>query len=390
MPSPFLCNAPNDNSSLTQEIFPVVRRNINSGWINIGQPSPELIPNDIADRWVNNRPIFLPKFFTSSLSSYAANIETSKKLYAAILAGQEIDGLLDEPVYLTRLGEMFELLSTRFDESDRQELVSVDFDLMKNGELAMEDLWMRISWLSFIEADESLRFRFSFGMEGFDDVSLDIERQLAAAELCERIFPESGIISHSEPLMQLLKKTLSVNDLYFLERIVYYNARNGGAQFHHDAEKGHLGVVYAQLTGQTLWLALSKQELMDEIQRFLSKNHHLDGLRSVVKESAGYERLIKTTRDRVLLEQLLDDPSNDEIAELLNELPAFFAELVNGQYAYVLSPGDVILLPQQSQQNCAWHSVFCLGEEAGQALSFAIKSSPDNSPRFPLGMNHPG
>jgi len=374
MPPLFLSKVPNDSRSLPLDAFPIVRRNIHSGWVNIGRPSPELIPNDITDRWIKSQPIFLSKFLTSSLPSYTANIEYSKKLYAEIIAGQAIDCLLDEPEYLTRLGEKFELLSSRFDESDRQELVSIDFDLMENGELAMEDIWMRISWLSFIETDKSLRFRFSFGMEGFDDVSLDIERQLAAAELCDRIFPESRLISHNESLKELLKKTLSVSDLYFLERIVYYNAKNGGAQFHHDAEKGHLGVVYAQLTGETLWLALSKQELMDEIQLFLSEKDHLEDLRSVVKKGVGYERLIKLTQDRVLLEQLLDDPSNDEIGELLNELPAFFEQLVNNQYAYVLRPGDLILLPQQSQQNCAWHSVFCLGEHAGQALSFAIKS----------------
>jgi hypothetical protein len=33
-----------------------------------------------------------------------------------------------------------------------------------------------------------------------------------------------------------------------------------------------------------------------------------------------------------------------------------------------------MLLPQESMKNCAWHSVFCLGEDAGQALSFAIKA----------------
>jgi len=35
----------------------------------------------------------------------------------------------------------------------------------------------------------------------------------------------------------------------------------------------------------------------------------------------------------------------------------------------------VILLPQASMDDCAWHSVFCVGDEAGEALSFAIKAA---------------
>lgn len=378
MNKPSLCDTPLENhtfstTNLDAQACHIIRRNIDTGWINTGSLNSSHIPENTAKEWKHNKPIFLPAYFKPAIDEYAPDISASKALYQSMLQGQTIEDLLDESSYLARLGEKFELLSTRFDESDRQELVSVDFDVMEKGELALEDIWMRISWLSFIEADESLRFRFSFGMEGFDDVSLDLERQLAAAALCDRIFPESQLISHSEPLKALLKDITGLDDLLYLERIVYYNAHNGGAQFHHDAEKGHLGVVYAQLTGQTLWLALSKEALMKEVRNFLNEEKQLAGVREIIQSEAGYEQLLKARDDTALLESLLDDPTNDEISEFLNGSTAFFAQLVTQGYAYVLRPGDVMLLPQESMKSCAWHSVFCLGDDAGQALSFAIK-----------------
>jgi len=373
MSKPFLCDAIASSSDSNQQIYSIERRGIKSGCINIGSPQADITLSEKTQQWKANEPIVLANFLSNSLADYSQDIDSSESLYRALLSGTEIDELLDQPHYLSRFGEKFELLSTRFDESDRQELISVDFDVMEKGELVLEDIWMRISWLSFLEDDESLRFRFSFGMEGFDDVSLDLERQLAAAELCDKVFPESAIVCNNEALKQLIVNLADVKNLHYLERIVYYNANKGGAQFHHDAEKGHLGVVYAQLTGQTFWFALSKKQLMSEIQLFLTDEENKKELQLVVKLDSGYEQLLKSASDLELLENLLDDPANEEISELLNESVLFFNQLMNKGYAYVLKPGDIILLPQQSMKNCAWHSVFCLGEKAGQALSFAIK-----------------
>ena len=384
MIKPFLCDASgNTNSSQpvntldTQSTFHINRRGVDVGWIVMAGFEPEpVVPAlsvDESAAWKSNKPLLLPAYLADSLNEYSTHIQTSQTLYQEILGGKEVDELLDQPEYMTRLGDRFEILSTRFDEADRQELISVDFDALADGELAFEDIWMRVSWLSFLENEESLRFRFSFGMEGFDDVSLDLERQLVAAELCDRIFPESGVICDNGKLKNLIKDIADINDFHYLERIVYYNAKDGGAQFHHDAEKGHLGVVYAQLTGQTLWFALSKRELISEIQKFLSDTENQAELKTVVKESSGYENVLKMETDLDLLKSVLDDPSNDEISELLNESPRFFAQMMQTDHVYILKPGDVILLPQESMESCAWHSVFCLGDEAGQALSFAIK-----------------
>ena len=63
---------------------------------------------------------------------------------------------------------------------------------------------------------------------------------------------------------------LQAEDLVYVERIVYFNAPEGGAQFHHDVERGHLGVVFAQLSGRTAWLTLSTEQLLDAMQNFLA------------------------------------------------------------------------------------------------------------------------
>ena len=50
-------------------------------------------------------------------------------------------------------------------EGDDQEIETVLFDALDNGEVVAEDLWAKVSWLSFFEEDSSLRVRFSFGMD---------------------------------------------------------------------------------------------------------------------------------------------------------------------------------------------------------------------------------
>jgi hypothetical protein len=39
----------------------------------------------------------------------------------------------------------------------------------------------------------------------------------------------------------------------------------------------------------------------------------------------------------------------------------------------------VLLLPQANLDTCVWHSVLCLGDESGEALSFALKKITDDA-----------
>ena len=347
----------------------ILRRGIDSGFVQLGNRLSQLA--SATELWGNNQPAFLPQTLSDELKQYAPQIAQSRRLYEAVLDETEVEEILDEAPYPALLGERFQILSSRFDEADDQEIISVDFDVMDGDTLLMEDIWMRVSWLSFHEEDESMRFRVSFGMENFDDVSEDPERQLAAAELSQCIFPESALITENEKLISLLSETLNIEKFNFVERIVYFNADNGGAQFHHDAEKGHLGVVYAQVTGETFWLALSRTQLINEINVFMSAENNLSELKSIFNNDDTFDTFCESIKQN--LSDMLNDPGNEEISSLLNESKHFFDQLVTAGHAFYLTAGDVILLPQESMDECAWHSVFCIGEDAGEALSFAIK-----------------
>ena len=365
----------NDKTASQKDIYPIIRRGILSGSIQINPALRPEIPSveAIQTLWQKNEAIYLPEILKADLEQFADEIKQSRNLYQAILDEAEVETILDEKPYTDLLGEKFQLLSTRFDEADPQEILSVDFDVMDGDSLVMEDIWMRISWLSFHEEDASLRFRFSFGMENFEDVSSDPERQLAAAELSQRVFPESVIITENETFIQLLQHVLSLPALKFVERIIYFNAPNGGAQFHHDAEKGHLGVVYAQLTGETFWLALSREQLVHEITQFISIQENLGELIQLIDNEIQCSLFISNLQHQSKIAEMLNEPGHEEMTILLNQSPLFFKQLVDAGYASCLKAGDVILLPQESMTNCAWHSVFCVSEEAGEALSFAIK-----------------
>ncbi|HFD33401.1 MAG TPA: hypothetical protein ENJ28_11930 [Gammaproteobacteria bacterium] len=365
----------NDKTASQTDIYPIVRRGISSGSVQINPALHPDIPSleAIQALWQKNEAIYLPEILKADLEQFADEIKQSRNLYQAILDEAEVETMLDEKPYIDRLGEKFQLLSTRFDEADPQEILSVDFDVMDGDSLVMEDIWMRISWLSFHEEDASLRFRFSFGMENFEDVSSDPERQLAAAELSQRVFPESAIITENETFIQLLQHVLSLPALKFVERIVYFNAPNGGAQFHHDAEKGHLGVVYAQLTGETFWLALSREQLVYEVNQFITVQENLDELKQLIDDEKQCSLFVSNLQHQSKIADMLNEPGHEEMTILLNQSPLFFKQMVEAGYARYLKAGDIILLPQESMTDCAWHSVFCVSEEAGEALSFAIK-----------------
>ena len=352
--------------------FKIKRRGFLYGYIDVGEKPVAIDSSNAALLWKENKPAHLPAFVYNNLEKYSDEITKSKLMFETIARGGEIEDILDLPEYIERLGERFEMLATRCDDADPQEIVSVDFDVMENGEMIMEDVWMRVSQLSFENDDDSLRFRFSFGMEGYDDVSEDFERQLAAAELCENLFPESAIITKDEKLHQRLSELVG-GDFVMVERIIYFNAPNGGAQFHHDAEKGHLGVVYAQVTGETFWFAMSKDELMDEILFFLNSESNLKVLKEAINNESEFNEFVSEARNRDCLSDILDNPAHNAISILLNNVQSFFEQLVNNGYGYHLKAGDIMLLPQESMKACAWHSVFCVGNEAGQALSYALK-----------------
>jgi len=362
------------------EALAIGRRGYHVGWIaeqTSKLPVLSTPPGDsLKAQWQAMGPIVLNQFFKSDIDRFQAQINQAQSLSENILDDIPCDELLSEEPYASRLSPKFELLATSCNEADNQEIETLDFDVMNGDEVVAENLWVKLSWLSFMEEDSSLRFRFSFGMPGYEDVAADYARQCYAAELTEAIFPHSSIISDNKALQSLLCNTLNVKQVDYVERIIYFNAPHGGAQFHQDVERGHSGVVFAQMYGRTAWLALAKQQLIEEIIEFITTEGAEANYLATVNDTPAWQILLEMSKDRGKLNTFLDEFDNEPVESLINRVPEFTNQLINKGFSFILNPGDVILLPQHDKDNCCWHSVFCLDSHPGQALSFAIRATP--------------
>jgi len=321
------------------------------------------------ERWHEGLPVLLKAQCSKLIDKHVANIQQTEQLVKAVLDEQACDDVLAATPYLERLEPKFVSLGSSFNEGDPQEIEMVMFDAMNDGDIVAEDLWLKASWLSFHDDDVSLRFRFSFGIDLEQDVASDPQRQALAAELSDAVFPESAIITDDSDLGKKLETILGSQDVNFVERIIYFNGPNGGAYLHHDLERGHAGVVFAQLTGSTFWLALPKQSLIEEIITFSKSQPWPNSLTLEMRRE-----MSDLVGDRSYLADQLDSFSNTSLIHLINETEAFVQFLVARGHGIELQAGDSLLLPQSDEKRCCWHSVFCVGEEMGQALSFAIRA----------------
>ncbi len=339
----------------------LVRRGFEYGWIAV-DGRPAMPAADVVNRaWANDEAIFLPGILADSLPRFREDIDQAHSLMERTREGGEFSELLEEVPYAERLRPAFELSGAGFEEHDDQGIEKVYFDAWQDDEMVADNLWCKASWLSFDEEEGSLRFRFSFGIEGYEDVAADPERELWAGRLTDAVFPESAAVTGHPGLNALLAGMLDCREVGFAERIVYFNAPNGGAQMHHDVERGHDGVVFAQMSGATFWLALAKPKLLDEIAAFLAQ-----------APASEWLELRKLAADRQALGAYLEESDHELAEQLLDRSPEFFRHLIERGYAYVLEAGDVLLMPQRTLDTCVWHSVVCLGGEAGEGLSFAL------------------
>ena len=359
------------------QVFWLSQRDSRLGWIGERQRPAMPAPADVRDAWRAAYPILLPGLVASAIPAQQQHIAQAATLMQAVLDGADCEEILLQAPYAARLAPRFEVLGSSFDEGDPQEIVKIEFDVMADGAVIAENLWVKLSWLSYSKYDASLRFRFSFGMENYEDVAADPERQAYAAALTEALFPESAVISANPRLTAYLRDLLQAKDFVYVERIVYFNAPEGGAQFHNDVERGHLGVVFAQLSGRTAWLALSTEQLLDELQGFLAQPDADAAMRDVIRDARARTMLIALANDRAALAGYMNSRDNDPLEHLINRTPTFVQRLIEHGHAYLLNPGDVILLPQHDAAHCAWHAVYCLDDEPGEALSFAIRRAPD-------------
>jgi len=349
---------------------PLRRRGWHLGWVRQGiRPAmPEAAA--VAAAWHADESIVLPGAI--DCSGFSGEIAAAQALMEQTLNGAEVAELLEAPSYRKQL-QGFPLVSVSAEEHDEQGIEKVYFDAEdKAGELLAEGLWCKASWLSFIEEDASLRFRFSFGMEGFEDVAADPLSQQYAADLCDAVFPESRAITENPLILSHLRQFLDAEPA-FVERIVYFNAPNGGAQMHHDVERGHDGVVFAQLSGSTFWLALAKPLLLDEFIAFVRDPAHQEVIAGLLPQAEDRQKLTALIADRAALSEYLEEPDHELVEAIMDRSPEFTGYLANRGYAHVLEAGDVLLMPQRDLDQCVWHSVTCLGDEPGEGLSFAVR-----------------
>ena len=334
-------------------------------------PINQTAAHDLAS-WHQGLPVLLKAECLESIASHRDNIEQTEHLVRAVLEEQDCDSELAKTPYVERLEPKFQSLGSVFNEGDHQEIELITFDVMDGEEIIAEDLWLKASWLSFHDEDASLRFRFSFGIDLEEDVAADPYRQQLSAELTEAVFPESEIVTGNNALKNKLKTILDSDDVRFVERIIYFNSPNGGAYLHHDLERGHAGVVFAQITGSTFWLALPQKTLVDEIIYFSQNNSWPESLTAEMRKEM--DGLVKNPAK---LSAELNSFANSTLIHLINETQDFVQFLITRGHSSKLEPGDVLLLPQATPETCCWHSVFCLGEEMGQALSFAIRGQDE-------------
>ncbi|HKJ82884.1 MAG TPA: hypothetical protein VJ961_02555 [Mariprofundaceae bacterium] len=355
--------------------WPLRRRGVDLGWVTPDQgrrntPSAETIRT----AWEQSEPVYLPGMLLEHLPDHLESIRDALTIMRRVREGESCADILDGEPYQGRLQPDFDLLAPVYNDSDEQEIEKVVFDAVKSGELHAEDLWMKCSCLSFHEADESIRFRFSYGMEMYKSHVGDALREHLASELANRVFPECRILAEHPELNALLTEALGQRPDY-VEKIIYSNAPEGGAHFHQDVETAHTGVIYGQLYGHTGWLALPRQTLIETMRDFILDPANDSALRCDFPDEADHEALKILANDQHKMAEQLEADDQGILERLLNGLPAFIHSLIAAGHGRVLSPGDVLLLPQTSTEQCCWHSVFCLGDEPGHALSFAMRNA---------------
>ncbi len=351
------------------------RRGYKLGAVRRAAPPAEVTAGEAVAAWRDDRPCLLPGWVDAA--GHADAVATAHALMARVLESGRLEPWLDAAPWAGRLADAgLALAAASGEEHDPQGIEKVWLAPLDGNDA--REAWCKASWLSFAESDASLRFRFSFGMEGFEDVAADPASQQLAAAACEALFPESAAITRHPRLLELCAELVGGEPM-FVERIVYFNAPDGGAQMHHDVERGHAGVIFAQMSGATFWLACAKPVLMDELAAF--SRTCPEAVAEALPDEAGRRAWQALLADRARLAAHLDEADHELAEAVMDRTPAFVRWMVERGHGFMLEAGDALLLPQRDLAHCVWHSVFCLGDEPGEGLSFALRRADEGSPQ---------
>lgn len=326
-----------------RDVWPLRRRGADLGFaVPVSRGAPD--PREALARWRRSEPVFLPAVLGRAPVRYARAIRATLRMFDRLRNGGSFLGEMERR--LAREPDLVYAGSAR-DRQDPREIERLFVDAAPAGEVVARDLWAKLTWIAHDEHDRSLRIRFSSGQEQLD--AWMTETDLTAGwvdQFAARAFPECDAVLGCAPLRRLLQHLLA-RPHRLSERIVYSNAPDGGAVFHHDAEPGQLGVVFSQLEGHTAWLTLPKRRLATLLVR----------TGAAPKWRAAMAAL---------------DAADERLAHVLNRDAEFTAHLAAHGALFVLRAGDAILLPSQGIDDVAWHSVVALGRRPSLAHSYGL------------------
>ncbi|MDE0891863.1 MAG: hypothetical protein OSB14_06740 [Planctomycetota bacterium] len=349
----------------------LTRRGRDHGHIAVlNDEAAERVDIDLAlKRWRSARPVVLRGAFAEAIPSAEAGVE----LYEQMKAAPDLNAWSSAHELPCGLSPVNEGLS--YEDPER--------DLAKMGFSDPEDnlgaAWMKLAKLSTHPEDESLRLRLGFGREGLDDASPQLERQRVVSQLGRTLLPGMEEICANKRVNTFISKALRGTAL-LTQPLAYWNRPEGGALFHHDAfgensPAGQRGVLYVQTHGETLWLALSIDDLVSRVAEMTDAMilGDLQEIREKLFPEDGLQPLLVILDDEELLREELGKPGCGKLAALVNHGPSFTAWLADSGHACMLGPGDGILLPNHGVHHTCMHSVFCMSDHTTYAISMAIR-----------------
>jgi hypothetical protein len=369
-------------------------------------------------RWVDARPILLRGFLDSTLPAFAPILKERAALHKGIREEGALDAFLEAS--LSRLDPRFTIRGAEEsaalgegggDDGDGDGEGAADGGGQRDLERRFlgydhkasnrnsPHFWTKTEKLSDHEEDMSARIRLSFGVEVDDDASHDESSHRVVEQLGRELLPETALIRENKELLALLGEldlieepdeetgeepdgpTPPQGEHYFTQDIAFWNAPNGGVLMHHDAfdedyNQRQRGVVYAQLTGQTAWLALSTQELaarVTEFTEFISEGE-MPWLKSALfRGHQGAALMRKILKGGRFVYAELEKPGCGQLSRIVNRGPEFTNLLADAGHAFFMRPGDVLVMPNHGFGHTMLHSVFCASSEPGYSLSLAMR-----------------